>query len=213
MNLYDLLQIKSNATPAAIKNAYRGLSKKYHPDHGGSVESFMAIKKAYDILSDKERRKKYDSTGDVSEKTIDNGNAAVMEYISRVFEAVYAQMDKMGVEPSEHDFLQSIKDTFDNEKDNLEKLEEQVARNLKKTKKMVGKFKTKKQSNFLNQIVLMRIKNMEATQQNIKVQKETAIKCIKFLKDYSYEMENKRSMRSGVSGFGTSSTVYVRTMF
>ncbi|MDI9408374.1 MAG: J domain-containing protein [Candidatus Pacebacteria bacterium] len=61
---YDILGIKKNATPEAIKLAYRKLVKQYHPDlHPGDkvVESkFKEISSAYEILSDSEKRQKFD---------------------------------------------------------------------------------------------------------------------------------------------------------
>ena len=61
---YDILGIKRNATPEAVKAAYRKLVKQYHPDlHPGdkAVESrFKEISSAYEILSDTEKRQRFD---------------------------------------------------------------------------------------------------------------------------------------------------------
>ena len=61
---YEILSVKKNATADAIKQAYRKLVKQYHPDlHPGdqAVESrFKEISSAYEILSDAEKRQKFD---------------------------------------------------------------------------------------------------------------------------------------------------------
>ena len=60
---YKILEIPRTATHEDIKKRYRELAKKLHPDRSKdkSTEDAMAeINKAYEILSNKERRKKYD---------------------------------------------------------------------------------------------------------------------------------------------------------
>ena len=59
MNPYEVLGLKKTATVKEIKDAYRKLSKKHHPDKGGNSKKFIEIQNAYDILSDEESRKKY----------------------------------------------------------------------------------------------------------------------------------------------------------
>lgn len=64
---YETLGIKRNASEQEIKQAYRRLARKHHPDVNSgdkSAESkFKEINEAYEILSDKEKRKKYDRFG------------------------------------------------------------------------------------------------------------------------------------------------------
>jgi curved DNA-binding protein len=65
---YEVLGVARDATPEAIKKAYRGLARKYHPDVNPgdkSAESkFKEVQQAYDILSDPEKRQRYDRYGD-----------------------------------------------------------------------------------------------------------------------------------------------------
>lgn len=62
-NLYVILCVLKTATDEEIKKAYKILAHKNHPDKGGDVEEFRKIQKAYEILSDFEKRKQYDETG------------------------------------------------------------------------------------------------------------------------------------------------------
>ncbi|KFM20707.1 Chaperone protein DnaJ [Marine Group I thaumarchaeote SCGC AAA799-D07] len=62
-NYYEILEIKNNATQSEIKNQYRHLAKKWHPDREKSpdAEKKMAqINTAYEVLSNSKRRKMYD---------------------------------------------------------------------------------------------------------------------------------------------------------
>ncbi len=65
---YNILGIKRNASEQEIKQAYRQLARKHHPDVNPGDKSaeakFKQINEAYEVLSDKEKRKKYDKYGD-----------------------------------------------------------------------------------------------------------------------------------------------------
>lgn len=62
---YQTLGVAVNVGADALKQAYRALAKKYHPDlhpNDKSVEAkFKEINEAYEVLSDAEKRKKYDA--------------------------------------------------------------------------------------------------------------------------------------------------------
>lgn len=61
--LYDTLGIEKSADAKDIKKAYRKLAVKHHPDKGGDEHKFKEINAAYEILSDPEKRVKYDKFG------------------------------------------------------------------------------------------------------------------------------------------------------
>jgi molecular chaperone DnaJ len=65
---YELLGLNKNATDKDIKQAYRRLARKYHPDvnpgNKTAEAKFKEINAAYEVLSDKEKRAKYDKYGD-----------------------------------------------------------------------------------------------------------------------------------------------------
>lgn len=61
---YKVLGVDKRATKEDIKNAFRKLAHKYHPDKGGTDESkFKEITEAYSVLSDDKKRREYDSYG------------------------------------------------------------------------------------------------------------------------------------------------------
>jgi len=66
-NYYDILGVASNASEAEIKNAFRSLARKYHPDVAkdktGAENKFKEINEANEVLSDPEKRRKYDELG------------------------------------------------------------------------------------------------------------------------------------------------------
>ena len=65
---YSILGINRNASEREIKQAYRKLARKHHPDvNPGNKEAeakFKEVNEAHEVLSNKEKRQKYDQFGD-----------------------------------------------------------------------------------------------------------------------------------------------------
>src|ERR1700745_4239545 len=64
---YETLGVPKTASEDEIRSAFRKLARKYHPDVAkdkkASEEKFKEINEAYEVLSDPEKRKKYDQLG------------------------------------------------------------------------------------------------------------------------------------------------------
>ena len=64
---YEVLGVSKTATPDEIKKAYRKLAIKYHPDRNPdnkeAEEKFKEAAEAYEVLSNEEKRQKYDQIG------------------------------------------------------------------------------------------------------------------------------------------------------
>src|SRR5437870_13867716 len=64
---YEILGVPRSAKEQEIKKAYRKLARKYHPDlnpqNKQAEEKFKEIQEAYEVLSDADKRRKYDQLG------------------------------------------------------------------------------------------------------------------------------------------------------
>src|SRR3990172_1613944 len=64
---YQTLGVSRTATEKEIKSAYRKLARKFHPDVNrgdkASEERFKEVSEAYEVLSDADKRRKYDQFG------------------------------------------------------------------------------------------------------------------------------------------------------
>lgn len=81
---YEVLGVTKNSEKGDIKNAYRKLALKYHPDRNkspGAEERFKEISEAYAVLSDDDKRKRYDTYGHVGSEEVFRGSEANFEEI------------------------------------------------------------------------------------------------------------------------------------
>lgn len=65
-DLYDILGVPETASESEIKSAYRKLALKWHPDRNkekDATEKFKEVNEAYEVLSNKDKRAKYDQFG------------------------------------------------------------------------------------------------------------------------------------------------------
>ena len=92
MTHYDILGVPRDADSAAIKRAYRKKSRAAHPDKGGDHTAMVAVNRAFDTLSDPEKRARYDATGedDKPQRGIDD---QARDAVMQIFTAL---LDRLG---------------------------------------------------------------------------------------------------------------------
>src|SRR3954447_25380629 len=81
---YEILNVPKTASNDEIKSTYRKLALQYHPDRNKShnaEEKFKEISEAYAVLSDEEKRKRYDTYGHVGAEEVFRGSEANFDEI------------------------------------------------------------------------------------------------------------------------------------
>ena len=87
INCYEILGVRHDATAAEIKKAYRQKAKLFHPDATKSKDSekFQNLVRAYEILSNKEKRQQYDLFGTTDGSFSNGGQGMNAEDIMNEF--------------------------------------------------------------------------------------------------------------------------------
>ena len=95
---YEILDVTRTANDQEIKSSYRKLALKYHPDRNkepGAEEKFKEISEAYAVLSDDDKRKRYDTYGHVDPGEAFRGSEANFEEVFRDmggFSSIFEQL-------------------------------------------------------------------------------------------------------------------------
>ncbi|MGB2713626.1 MAG: DnaJ domain-containing protein [Vicinamibacterales bacterium] len=107
---YDVLGVAADAGAEEIKRAYRQLARRYHPDISGDDRgaAFLELARAYEVLSDPQRRRSYDAEARSSSARRDDWVVSVDPMTDEVaidFPSVASVLDRMrhsffGVGPS-----------------------------------------------------------------------------------------------------------------
>ena len=84
---YELLGCAKDASDADIKKAFRKSAMTHHPDKGGDPEKFKEISKAYEVLSDPEKKQIYDEYG---EEGLESGGGGGGAQGMDIFDLVHA---------------------------------------------------------------------------------------------------------------------------
>lgn len=84
---YQILGLGRTAPSASVKSAYRKRVQTAHPDRGGDQEEFVAIVKAFGVLSDPDARRLFDETGLVDDDGLRSYRQDVTMILADMFDA------------------------------------------------------------------------------------------------------------------------------
>jgi curved DNA-binding protein CbpA len=181
MNPYTILEITPQASDEEIKNKFRMMAQKYHPDKvGGNEEKFKQINLAYSILSDPVRKKHFDSTGQfgVNPSLRD-------EAINKLASLLYHFMNQ--IDPELQDLIVCMKNDIHREKSVLANQISTCITSISKLEKFLKKIKRKKEGeNILKSFVESQIRSQE---NNINLHNrflEVCDKMLEILDDYEF---------------------------
>ena len=187
MDPYEVLDVKKNATQIEIRDKYRELSKRYHPDKGGDTELFVKIADAWAILGDPEKRKAYDKNGFVmsGEKLQLKAEALIQQ----AFQALIAQAGLTGI--LQMDVVTEMRNLLDGGISELSGKEEGARANIRAMNKIVEKlgFKGKGKKNPILVMLEHDIAKNNATIAQCKLETMIAKKTYDIIKDYTFDFD------------------------
>ena len=200
-NLYDVLGVGKSAGPADIRKAYRSRAKKAHPDGGGSAESFDLVRLAHDCLSDAERRRRYDETGQVDPTSADNEAAAIMNIAIGAVNAVMATIHQQGLSWEKFDILSDAINRLGAQIGQVDGKIREAERNAKKLRAAAALFKAKAgKVNKLGPMIEAQAAEQERNVETMKRDKAKLDAARTLLKEHDFDYEKQTTV--GYGGYG-----------
>lgn len=97
---YQTLGVARDATADEITKAYRRLAREHHPDRNPGDDQaaarFREVREAFELLTDPERRRRFDETGDASDRRRADGPAGVMTVLGPCLLGVLRTLQSTG---------------------------------------------------------------------------------------------------------------------
>lgn len=191
-NHYEALGLEPDATPEEIKAAYRKKAQKAHPDRiGGDVVVFQKLQKAYDTLSDEEKRRKYDA----GEADPNDPHAQMLERLTQLFLGCIEHVP----DADSHDIPALMREQVSGVQKQLKASIATTTAAIRKREKVLKRLKGPKDS-FLHKVCQHDIEKHKASIRQLETALAETVTLLTALKEYSYQVEEKEP-RAGSSVF------------
>lgn len=194
MNLYEKLQVDPDATQQEIKDAYRDLAKETHPDkEGGDVEAFKDISKAYMVLSDTRKRKRYDETG--IEEGESHTNNLANGLLQRMFNDILTKTGPRGI--LKINVVIEIKQQLNQIINSAEKGKKGLLESTEELEVVLGRVVHKSEQNVFTHILKNRIENNKINHTDLCQSIETAQTALVMIAEYEFIFDRKPEPEHG----------------
>ena len=186
-NPYEALGVSEDATQEQIKKAYRDSSKALHPDKNPNnpeaEKMFKVVNEAYQILSDPERKHKYDTTGQVEKEASDM--QSLLTFVSMCLEQFLSQKD------AKYDsFTVYVNDSLKGYVMNCSKREEELNQRHEELLEMLDRMrKDGQKTSPLHLIVQSEIDDVSKQQTDMMLKIKKHNRMLEMMEGYTYETE------------------------
>jgi len=177
------LGISRDADEATIKKAYRRKAKEHHPDKGGDAEEFKKVQKAYAILSDPDKRKRYDAGEDVDQRNGPSIEDRAAELIMQGFDQVLELEQIPGDDPLAL-VMESIQQSLKSVLKDIAGFEKTIKRMEKQERKVKRKKKAKPGDNLWLRVVQTKKQRAQLTMGKANEYREVLQIAEKLLEEY-----------------------------
>lgn len=192
MSHYEQLGVSETATAEDIKRAYRVRARETHPDKGGDRTEFVKVARAYEVLSDTERRLLYDATGKDARPPIE---IEVQNILLGLFNLALAQDADIKLTAFVSEQLKAADARIESESVKLK------ARQRKLQGKR-NKVKSSGTTNIVHMIIDGELKGIENGLLQLSHQAEVQKQCKKALRAYSEEWKEPETQYITLSNIG-----------
>lgn len=194
MTLYEDLGVPPDASSEEIRKAYRERASKEHPDKGGSVKRFQVIQKAYSVLGKRDKRARYDASGEAEE-----GPTIRSQALQQLAMMMFQLIDRDNKDPEWMDLMGELRNIVQAGNKRLAESEQttkaKAAGYLRVAKRMRGK---KGKQNVLKEMILRQAKATEESLVGLKEKAKVGKEMWTILEDHEYDFQANSSSAEGL---------------
>ena len=182
---YDTLGVRKGATTDEIRKAYRRRAKQAHPDRqGGDHTAMVAINRAYETLTDPEKRARYDRTGDDGPPP----PSLDMRAMQLLSEMLVHHLQRL---PEDADLLTSLRENIETNIRDLPNDIAQCEKVIASLEKRRKRFKLKKaaaaQHDFVDAVFERQLGALAEEKEHLRAHAEVLQRARVLLKNYTYQ--------------------------
>jgi curved DNA-binding protein CbpA len=152
MTHYETLGVPPDASPEDIKRAFRRKASQHHPDReGGDAQKMAAVNRAWLVLQDPDKRKRYDETGeDADEPPVE---AQARDLLASMFAAV--------IDKAEDSFAKLVGQLLDHERREVQQKRAAAEKNRTRLERRRKKIKVKEGENIVHHLIDAKLAEIE----------------------------------------------------
>jgi len=192
INLYRVLGVPKTADAEVIKRAFRKMALRYHPDRNPgdakAAAKFQRVQFAYQILSDPDKRARYDATGEHDSGKADNRQGILINALRNAFLLAMAGIVKSMRDQAQVDMLTEVCSA-------ASKCEHECAMNAEKLRhartkvaKLLKRFrKTGNGENLMEAVIAQELVDLDKHIADFETIQQANREALEYLKDYSFD--------------------------
>ena len=206
-SLYDVLGVKSDATPKEITRAYRRLARKHHPDaNPGDTDAtgrFRAVQDAYDVLSDESRRAAYDRDGTTTAPPPNGGAAEILSVVGNALLDILHDCSKGWASVGEIDVVGKLRERVEGFVSQTKESRGNLTRGEKVLASAVDRFQVDDgEPNLLRDVVADKLRACRASLAQCDAELEKLKMVQKYLKKCRYDYKTGKLSTSPITETG-----------
>lgn len=129
-DLYRVMGVNRRAPADRITKAYRKLAMKFHPDRNpgddDAKEKYALVSLAYEVLSDPDRRARYDATGETDAPKVNQALAEIAQVLSSVFVGIVESIVRQSGDVAREDIVAHMRKAIATHLKNLKSVTKEV---------------------------------------------------------------------------------------
>lgn len=185
---YGILGVSREATDETIKDAWRDIVFKCHPDvsNEATIDKFLEIQWAYEFLTDPIKRKKYDETGEIDDRELELEEAAKENIVSLLKALIYEDA-RVLKDPREVNLVELMAKRIRAEIKNTDLEKSSLIVMKEKLREIRERFYNRNNgSNIIDEALEKEISTIESKQNDNGVRKALFEKMLSIVENYSY---------------------------